>query len=57
MLSHMLIFITNRMLVKESLFYLSTFIGQTLFYSLGIAGSVMEINYLIHYYLLTVTAQ
>lgn len=60
-ISHLLIFITNLILIQESLLYLITFIGQVLFYLLAIGKSITKSNNkyltLVYYYCVTILAQ
>lgn len=60
-ISHLIIFVTNMLLIRDSWFYLLTFSGQILFYLLAIVKVVLNINNkylnLIYYYTVTVIAQ
>ena len=59
-LNHLIIFVTNGLLLKENIFYSLFFIFQCLFYFLGIIGLFYKKNRMlniIHYYTLTVVAQ
>lgn len=60
-ISHLVIFITNMLLIQEKWFYLATFFGQVLFYLLALLKVVgkSQNKYLtmIYYYAMTIFAQ
>lgn len=60
-LSHLLVFISNFLLIKQSLFYLIIFTGQVLFYALALLEKVSHLNNkllrMIYYYSITIIAQ
>lgn len=60
-LSHLLIFISNLFLIKQSFFYMIIFAGQVLFYVLALLEKVSHLNNkllrMIYYYSITVIAQ
>lgn len=60
-ISHLLLFVTSGLLVTESWFYIIAFIGQFLFYLLGLIKKVTNSNNkyltLIYYYCVTILAQ
>lgn len=60
-LSHLLVFISNFLLIKQSLFYLIIFTGQVLFYVLALLEKVSHLNNkllrMIYYYSITIIAQ
>lgn len=60
-ISHLIILITNILLIQESWFYLSTFLGQVLFYLLALLRAVKKSQNkyltLIYYYTVTIIAQ
>ncbi|HHX70308.1 MAG TPA: glycosyltransferase family 2 protein [Gallicola sp.] len=60
-ISHLIILITNVMLIQESWFYLLVFIGQVLFYLLALVKAITKINNkfvnLVYYYVITIIAQ
>ncbi|MFJ7363441.1 glycosyltransferase family 2 protein [Peribacillus frigoritolerans] len=59
--SHLMVFISNVLLVPESWFYAFTFAGQVLFYLLALVRAVTKTNNkyltLIYYYCVTIIAQ
>ncbi|TAH67248.1 MAG: glycosyltransferase family 2 protein [Anaerolineaceae bacterium] len=60
-ISHLLLFIANMLLIKDSWFYMITFMGQVLFYILALIRSLTKsknkyLN-LIYYYTITIIAQ
>ncbi|TWI59875.1 glycosyltransferase family 2 protein [Halalkalibacter nanhaiisediminis] len=60
-ISHLLVFISNGLLLPESLFYKITFLGQVLFYLLALARVITKSNNkyltLVYYYCVTILAQ
>ncbi|WP_243356694.1 glycosyltransferase family 2 protein [Bacillus litorisediminis] len=60
-ISHLLMFVTNALLMQESLFYTTTFIAQLLFYLLALVKVFTKLDNkyltLIYYYCVTVIAQ
>lgn len=60
-LSHLLVFISNLFLIKQSFFYLIIFAGQVLFYVLTLLEKVSNLNNklmrMIYYYSITIMAQ
>lgn len=60
-LSHLLVFVSNLFLVKQSVFYLIIFIGQVLFYILALLEKIYHSNSkllkMIYYYSITIMAQ
>jgi glycosyltransferase involved in cell wall biosynthesis len=60
-ISHLLIFITNVLLLQESWFYNITFAGQVLFYLLAVVKVITKSNNkyltLVYYYCVTILAQ
>lgn len=60
-ISHLLIFITNIILIQESWFYLITFVSQLLFYLMAMVKVITKTNNkyltLIYYYCVTILAQ
>ncbi|EHQ89370.1 glycosyltransferase family 2 protein [Desulfosporosinus youngiae] len=60
-LSHLIVFVTNVFLIKESWLYAVTFTAQVLFYLLGIIRGVTKANNkqltMIYYYCMTIAAQ
>ncbi|MDI7744016.1 glycosyltransferase family 2 protein [Lysinibacillus fusiformis] len=60
-ISHLIVFITNALLVSESLFYTMTFMGQVVFYGLAfirvITKSDNKYLTLVYYYCVTILAQ
>jgi len=60
-ISHLIILITNVMLIQESWFYLLVFIGQVLFYLLALVKAITKVKNklinLVYYYVITVIAQ
>lgn len=60
-ISHLVVLITNVMLVPESWFYASTFAGQVLFYLLALVRGITKTNNkyltLVYYYCVTIIAQ
>jgi glycosyltransferase involved in cell wall biosynthesis len=60
-ISHLIVLISNALLITESMFYLMTFIGQVMFYLLALVRVVTKTNNryltLIYYYSVTVIAQ
>ena len=60
-ISHLIILISNILLIQESWFYLLAFIGQVLFYLLALAKATTKVDHkylnMIYYYAITITAQ
>ncbi|NLP51841.1 glycosyltransferase family 2 protein [Bacillus sp. RO1] len=60
-ISHLLVFITNALLIQASLLYIITFAGQVLFYLLALVRAITKSNNkyltLVYYYCVTVLAQ
>lgn len=60
-LSHLIIFISNALLIQENWFYLLTFVGQVLFYFMALVKLFTKTNNryltLIYYYCVTIIAQ
>lgn len=60
-IAHLLVFVTNIILMGGSLFYESIFIAQVIFYLLGLLKLITKSNHrvlnMVYYYLVTVTAQ
>ncbi len=60
-ISHLILFVTNTLLIQESTFYLLVFIGQVGFYLIALLRATVDINnkylVLIYYYTATVIAQ
>jgi glycosyltransferase involved in cell wall biosynthesis len=60
-ISHMMVFVTNVFLISQSRFYALTFVGQVLFYFLGVIKAFTKTNNklmtLIYYYCVTIAAQ
>ena len=60
-ISHLIILISNILLIQESWFYLLTFTGQMLFYMLALVKTITKINNelinLVYYYVITIIAQ
>lgn len=60
-ISHLMILISNALLIYEHLLFVLLFIGQIIFYLLALIKNVLKINNkivtLIHYYFMTVLAQ
>lgn len=60
-ISHLLVFISNALLLPESLFYKITFLGQVLFFLLALARVITKSNNkyltLVYYYCVTILAQ
>ncbi|QVY61296.1 glycosyltransferase family 2 protein [Cytobacillus gottheilii] len=60
-ISHLLVFISNALLLPESLFYKIAFLGQVLFYLLALARVITKSNNkyltLVYYYCVTILAQ
>lgn len=60
-ISHLIILITNALLIQESWFYLLTFVGQVLFYLLALIRVITKTKNryltLIYYYTVTIIAQ
>ncbi|MGE7614596.1 glycosyltransferase [Paenibacillus sp. NPDC101420] len=59
--SHLIVFLSNALLISQSWFYAFTFIGQVLFYLLGTIRAITNTNNklltLIYYYCVTIIAQ
>ncbi|MFC4386578.1 glycosyltransferase family 2 protein [Gracilibacillus marinus] len=60
-ISHLLVFITNALLIQASLLYIITFAGQVLFYLLALVRVITKSNNkyltLVYYYCVTILAQ
>lgn len=60
-ISHLLVFITNALLIQESWLYIITFAGQILFYLLALVRVITKSNNkyltLVYYYCVTILAQ
>lgn len=60
-ISHLLVFITNALLIFDSWFYALTFMGQLIFYSLALIKKITKTKNkyltLIYYYCITIIAQ
>ncbi|GGF96548.1 glycosyltransferase family 2 protein [Paenibacillus aceti] len=60
-ISHLLVFITNALLLSESWFYVVMFVGQALFYLLALVRAITKSNNkyltLVYYYCVTILAQ
>ena len=60
-ISHLIILISNILLIQESWFYLLAFIGQVLFYLLALVKVITKVNNrfinLVYYYVITIIAQ
>jgi glycosyltransferase involved in cell wall biosynthesis len=60
-ISHLMVLVSNAMLISQSIFYAATFLFQVVFYLLGIIRAVTKIDNklltLIYYYCMTVAAQ
>ncbi|WP_243293023.1 glycosyltransferase family 2 protein [Bacillus sp. FJAT-47783] len=60
-ISHLIVFITNALLIPESIFYTLTFAGQLLFYLLALVRVITKSNNkyltLVYYYCVTILAQ
>ncbi|MBY6085953.1 glycosyltransferase family 2 protein [Priestia flexa] len=60
-ISHLIVLLSNALLITESPFYMLTFIGQILFYLLALLKTLFNVNNryitLVYYYCVTVVAQ
>jgi len=60
-ISHLIVLISNILLIQESWFYLLVFIGQVLFYLLALVKAITKVDNklinLVYYYVITVIAQ
>ena len=60
-ISHLLLFITNTLLIQESWLYKTTFVGQVLFYLMALIKVITKSNNkyltLVYYYCVTILAQ
>ncbi|WP_054026166.1 glycosyltransferase family 2 protein [Bacillus sp. FJAT-28004] len=60
-ISHLIVLVSNILLIPESWFYMMTFLGQALFYSLAVVKVVTKNNNklltLVYYYCVTISAQ